>query len=378
MNKYEILFLSSSAPRDLADILSGVASFSDRKGWNVHIIGDIHERNRLLELLEFWNPDGCIVHSGLDDGKIVPSDFGKIPVVWIDRDPATLPSSALCVIQDSRPAGTLAAKELLKHNLEAYAFVDRPNPQFWSKGRRDAFKKAVALNGRRYFEFGETSEAKWGKLLEGFLLSLPRPAGIFCTNDTVAVEVISMASRLGIEMPEDMLVVGVDDVEEFCEILSPTLTSVHPAFADAGLAAANLLARRLANPKLKGVVKTFEAREITRRQSTRRITTKGGNIDLALEMIRRRAAEGVTVDEVVTIMGCSRRAAEIRFKHYLHSSILDEIHAARIELAKKIMSNESAKIGGLHLRCGFESPATFRRVFKSVTGLSPQAYQQKN
>ena len=187
-----------------------------------------------------------------------------------------------------------------------------------------------------------------------------------------------MASRLGIEMPADMLVVGVDDVEEFCEVLSPTLTSVHPAFADAGLSAANLLASRLANPKLKGVVKTFEAKEITRRQSTRRIITKGGNIDLALEMIRRRAAEGVTVDEVVTLMGCSRRAAEIRFKHYLHSSILDEIHSARIELAKKIMSNESAKIGGLHLRCGFESPATFRRVFKSVTGLSPQAYQQKN
>jgi LacI family transcriptional regulator len=185
-----------------------------------------------------------------------------------------------------------------------------------------------------------------------------------------------MASRLGIEMPEDMLVIGVDDVEEFCEILSPTLTSVHPAFADAGLSAANLLARRLANPNLKGVVKTFEAREITRRQSTRRITTKGGNIDLALEMIRRRAAEGVTVDEVVALMGCSRRAAEIRFKRHLHNSILDEIHSARIELAKKIIANEATKIGGLHLRCGFDSPATFRRVFKSFTGVSPQDYQK--
>ncbi|MBQ3747031.1 MAG: AraC family transcriptional regulator, partial [Kiritimatiellae bacterium] len=31
-----------------------------------------------------------------------------------------------------------------------------------------------------------------------------------------------------------------------------------------------------------------------------------------------------------------------------------------------------------HLRCGFDSPATFRRVFKSITGLSPQAYLRKN
>ena len=117
---------------------------------------------------------------------------------------------------------------------------------------------------------------------------------------------------------------------------------------------------------------------MTRRQSTRRITTRGGNIGLALEMIRRRAADGVTVGEVVKLMKCSRRSAEIRFKQYLHSSILDEIHSARIELAKKLISDGDGQIGGLHLRCGFSSPATFRRVFKSITGLSPQAYLQKH
>ena len=52
----------------------------------------------------------------------------------------------------------------------------------------------------------------------------------------------------------------------------------------------------------------------------------------------------------------------------------NEIHSARIELAKKLISDGGAHIGGLHLRCGFDSPATFRRVFKSVTGLSPQAF----
>ena len=118
--------------------------------------------------------------------------------------------------------------------------------------------------------------------------------------------------------------------------------------------------------------------EITLRQSTRRIAAKGGNIGLALEMIRRRASEGVTVGEVVKLMECSRRSAEIRFKQYLRSSILDEIHSARIELAKKLISDGDGQIGGLHLRCGFSSPATFRRVFKSFTGVSPQAYRQKS
>ena len=378
MKEREILFLSSSATIDIAALLSGIAELRDKHGWSVHIIGDIDSRKTLLKLLEFWNPDGCIVHCALDDKAFNAADFAGVPTVWLDRDPATLPPGALCVMQDARSVGTIAAKELLRYDLASYAFIDRSDAPFWSKGRREAFKEAVELNRSPYFEFCEKGASSWTKRLSGFIRSLTRPAGLFCANDTVAADVISVASRAGIAIPEKLLVVGVDDVEAYCEALSPTLTSVRPSFAEEGRGAADLLAKRLANPRLKGIVKTFSAHEITLRQSTRRISAKGGNIGLALEMIRRRASEGVSVGEVVKLMGCSRRSAEIRFKQYLHSSILDEIHSARIELAKKLISDGGAHIGGLHLRCGFDSPATFRRVFKSVTGLSPQAFLQKH
>ena len=378
MKEREILFLSSSATIDIAVLLSGIAELRDKHGWSVHIIGDIDSRKTLLKLLEFWNPDGCIVHCALDDKAFNAADFAGMPTVWLDRDPATLPPGALCVMQDARSVGTIAAKELLRYDLASYAFVDRADAPFWSKGRREAFKEAVELNRSPYFEFCEKGASSWTKRLSGFIRSLSRPAGLFCANDTVAADVISVASHAGIAIPEELLVVGVDDVEAYCEALSPTLTSVRPSFAEEGRGAADLLAKRLANPRLKGVVKTFSAHEITLRQSTRRISAKGGNIAAALEMIRRRASEGVSVGEVVKLMGCSRRSAEIRFKQYLHSSILDEIHSARIELAKKLISDGGAHIGGLHLRCGFSSPATFRRVFKSVTGLSPQAFLQKH
>ena len=378
MKKRDILFLSSSATIDIAVLLSGIAELRDKHGWSVHIIGDIDSRKTLLKLLEFWNPDGCIVHCALDDKAFNAADFAGVPTVWLDRDPATLPPGALCVMQDARSVGTIAAKELLRYDLASYAFIDRSDAPFWSKGRREAFKEAVELNRSSYFEFCEKGASSWAKRLSGFIRSLSRPAGLFCANDTVAADVISVASRAGIAIPEELLVVGVDDVEAYCEALSPTLTSVRPSFAEEGRGAADLLAKRLANPRLKGVVKTFAAREITLRQSTRRISANGGNIGHALEMIRRRASEGVSVGEVVKLMGCSRRSAEIRFKQYLHSSILDEIHSARIELAKKLISDGGAHISGLHLRCGFSSPATFRRVFKSVTGFSPQAYQNRS
>ena len=372
--KREILFLSSYAPMDLADLLSGIVSLREHHGCNVHIAGDVNSRKALRRLLGFWSPDGCIIHCGLRGNCFTPEDFGDIPTVWLDRDPATLPDCSLCVMQDARSVGLIAAKELLRHDLESYAFIDRPDPQFWAKGRRDAFKESVELNCRPYREFGETRRRWWSSRLPAFLSSLPRPAGVFCSNDVVAADVISAASRLGIAVPGDIAVVGVDDVEVYCESLTPTLTSVRPFFAAEGRAAADLLVAKLRNPRLKGVVKTLEAREITRRQSTRRVTAKGGNIDLALELIRKQAADGLSVEDVVAAMGCSRRAAELRFRQYLHSTILDEIHSSRVEHAKKIMADGKAKIGDLHLRCGFASSATFRRVFKAIAGVSPQTY----
>ena len=371
--KKEILFLTSAATMDVGVLLGGVSELSPRYGWSIHVVGSIDSRKALLRLLDFWNPDGCIVQCALGDRICRSSDFGDRPTIWLDRDPASLPPGALCVMQDARAIGVVAAKELLRHDLATYAFVDRADAPFWSRGRRDAFRDAVALNRRPFSEF-RVKGREWTAKLGDFLMSLARPAGVFCANDTVAADVISVAARLGIQLPDEMLVVGVDDVEAYCESLAPTLTSVRPAYAQEGRGAAELLAQRMANPDLKGVVKAFAASEITVRQSTRPVATKGGNVGPALEMIRRRAADGVTVDEVVALMGCSRRTAEMRFRQSVHDSILDEIHGARVDLAKKLIADGYHQIGELHSLCGFDSPATFRRVFKSHMGVSPQEY----
>ena len=188
MKKRDILFLSSSATIDLAVLLSGIAELRDKHGWSVHIIGDIDSRKTLLKLLEFWNPDGCIVHCALDEKVFRAADFAGVPTVWLDRDPAT------------RSVGTIAAKELLRYDLASYAFVDRADAPFWSRGRRESFKEAVELNRSPYFEFCEKGASSWAKRLSGFIRSLSRPAGVFCANDTVAADVISVASRAGIAM----------------------------------------------------------------------------------------------------------------------------------------------------------------------------------
>ena len=175
-------------------------------------------------------------------------------------------------------------------------------------------------------------------------------------------------------MPAELAVVGVDDTEIFCESQTPTLTSVRASFTSAGRAAAQLLARKLANPRMKGAVASFEASGVTRRQSTRRVEVRGTNFGKALEFIRRGAASGVGVDDVAAVMGCSRRRAEMLFRKWAGRTILAEIHAARIELAKRLLADGAIRLGTLHERCGFRSASTFRRVFTNLAGASPRVY----
>jgi len=62
------------------------------------------------------------------------------------------------------------------------------------------------------------------------------------------------------------------------------------------------------------------------------------------------------------------------FRKWAGRTILGEIHAARIELAKRLLADGAIRLGTLHERCGFKSASTFRRVFTEFAGASPRAY----
>lgn len=64
--------------------------------------------------------------------------------------------------------------------------------------------------------------------------------GVFCMNDLVAIGVMKAIKQLGFSIPGDVKIVGFDDVS-LCEVLEPTLTSVHQPVEEMGKAAVKIL-----------------------------------------------------------------------------------------------------------------------------------------
>ena len=366
-----VLFISNSARLECARYIKGISAFAEHRPWNVQSIGGPLAKGQVARLLSFWKPAGCIVQCG--GGYDLPERlFGKTPVVYIDRSPDIAPPRCLLVTQDSRRIGEIAARELLSLDCEHYAFIDIPGSPYWSRERRESFADALAANGRTVSVFSGSGKGK----LAAFIKGLPKPLGVFATNDAAAEPVFHACGSLGLSIPDDVAVLGVDNDEMLCEMMRPTLSTVPSNAESAGYVGAELLARKLDEPNLAGVHLTYSPGAICRRQSTMRLRRRDDRVLAALEALRK-ANGNLSLDEVFALLGDSRRNAEIRFKRATGQTVLDEIHALRITCAQALLASQTYRIGEVAHLCGFKSEATFRRVFSAQTGCSAREWQRR-
>jgi len=367
-----VLYLHAVTRSAITRKLAGIYAFARTHDWSVHAIEGRFSSDQLQDLQDFWHPNGVIVECGSATNQFDPLLFGRTPVVFLDRDPKTLPHPAFCVTHDSRATARLAAQELLRLNLAAYAYVPWFESRFWSEEREEGFAAALKLNGMDFSLFTAQKCAndimELQRRLAEWISGLPKPVGIFAANDDMAVHVLVAANRLKLAVPQEIAVLGVDNNEMLCENTHPTLTSVMPNFEAAGHKAAEMLAARMANPRQRPHTETFGPRTIVRRSSTNRSTKSDAHVLDACDLIRRKACEGLRARDMASLFPCSRRMAEIRFRNIMGHSILDEIQAIRRAKAEELLMNPSLDANAVANFCGYSSANALRNFLRVHAG----------
>ena len=384
-----VLYFQATGKVSARQKLEGVYSGSRRFGWNVQVVEPGTTERKAAELVRFWEPDGIIAECGSEQNHFNPRIFGKTPVVFLDRNPKTLKAPAFCVTHDSVATAKVAARELLSLKLAAYAYVPWPEPRFWSEERENGFAAALRLNGFGYARFNGKAKSSNIRVLQKelgmWLAALPKPVGIFAANDFMSAQVAAAAGRIGLKIPEDIALVGVDNDELLCENTKPTLSSVMPDFRAAGEKAAALLARLMANPKCRPTAETFGPLKLVRRASSNRSKRIDREVLAAIDLIRREACNGLKARDVFAAFTCTRRMAEIRFRAATGKSPLEAIQEIRRAKAEELLSDPTRDRNAIANLCGYSSAnalANFlrpRRAEKIVSatlrnhGLKPDA-----
>ena len=364
--------------------LAGILNAAKKHGWFIERIEARDNPTSLADMVKAFNAQGAIVENALHDPKpYEPARFARlhVPVVYCEDSHNEYHGRRTSVRHDSRVAAQKAVRALLDLNLPDYAFVGYRQTRNWSEIRKRTFRTLIRAADKNAHVFDPARPTPCQDMadfllrLSGFLLSLPRPCGIFAANDETADYVLRMAKRNGILVPDEMPVIGIDNDELRCENTQPTLTSVAPDFQRSGEIAVELLAERMADAKVPYKTVTYGASDVMRRHSFFKYARRDDQIIKSLEYIRLNACAGIRVDDVVATTTLSRRTFEMRFKSMSGQSVQAEIDNVRISTAKTLLKDPCQSIESIAHQCGYAGESSLLHTFRKITGMTPARWR---
>ncbi len=386
--------------------IAGISAWAKESGWSFDVVEGSHfgSTPNFAKWIDFWNPDGLVVDPIYAHEALADEAASALPLVIWDaaRAEGEMPRRSASVISDPEAIADAAVGELLETGFPRFAYVPAEGNPLWSQERAEAFAKAVAAFGRPVSVFspgpGDVSDARRFRAgLSKFLAARKKPCGVFAANDPTAALVLNVCTSLGLRVPQDIALLGVDDSPEYCERGEPTLSSIRVDIEHGGRVAAELLASLIGtktpkqsvnpsinqsnNPSIKQSINPppfarYGVERVVRRASTRVLRVADARVSRALEWIRLNACSPIDVDDVVAVMGCSRRLADLNFRKATGRSILDEIHARRLDEVKSLLKRDDIPIGEIPGRCGYVQGPYLGILFKRVTGRTMRQWRQ--
>ena len=194
----------------------------------------------------------------------------KVPLVLIDRPIPGLRASF--VGSDNEAIGKIATRHLIEQGCCHIAHLRGPELGIADDrlaGYRQALKKNGITSPARYIVPARYLDTTGYSAMRKLLEATPRPDGVFCYNDPVAIGAIKAICEARLRVPDDIAVVGAGNVH-YSDVLAVPLTTVDQNTETIGKQAAELLLEQInANQKTR-VRRVLVTPKLVVRQSTQR------------------------------------------------------------------------------------------------------------
>ena len=388
--KIKIAFAHNNINHNTEGLMDGISEFIRDKGdWQLIIWPDSS-----LKSLAFLKKRGC-------KGAFVSSQTATkakellqigMPVVAVSTLETML--NLPYVSANSKQVAEMASDYLLKKKFKNFAFFGLTQAK-WSNERLEHFSDNLSKAGFKVDVFNEkqipvindfmpftrqwitmtlsTGQSKLIKWLE----ELPKPAAILASCDIFACHLINVAQEAGINIPDGIAILGVNNDQAICNICDPPLSSIALNFKKAGYNAAKLLDKLISGQEtMQGQCIEIPPTHIETRGSTDVFAIDDSDIVQAMRYIRENSNKPLQVNEIATNACMSKRSLQLKFHKVIGRSIHEEIIQAHFDNAKILLVDTNLPIDEVAVRSGFHYTSNMRRAFKEITGLLPQKYRQ--
>lgn len=298
-----------------------------------------------------------------------------VPV--IDVSAARLVPGVPYVETDDAAIAAVAAEHFAERDFRQVAFLGDSRFR-WSENRRMAFVTAATARAMTVAVFRHVRGYDDDEAVEAWLVSLPKPVGLFCCYDLRGRQALDACRRAGIAVPDEVAVLGVDDDELLCGLSSPPLSSVIPDARGAGRMAAKLLERLMLGEVLDRQEWLLPPIGISPRLSSDVLAIQDELVVAAVRRIREQACRGLRVAELVKALKTTRRVLEARFKSRVGHTPHKEILRVQLRRVEMLLRETDLPLAVIAARAGFRHAEYMTVAFRRQHGLPPNAWRKRH
>ncbi len=221
---------------------AGYSVFLCNTNWN------LEREKACLDQLARNQVDGILVSSVAAQAREVEKRMAPgMPLVYLSSYPEGTARSYVRV--DNVLGADMAVSHLISRGRRKIIFIGSVQEPYSLEDRLEGFRKALQNGGiaprDTMIHLGEFREDSGYSIIQGILKSGERPDGIFAENDLIAMGVVSGIRDLGFRVPEDISVIGFDDIS-IASYRDVQLSTIHQPRYRIGRAAAEIMLEQLA------------------------------------------------------------------------------------------------------------------------------------
>ncbi len=337
----------------------------------------LHGKEGIVEWAKEWKADAIIARWDHEGTNLLATL--NIPVLlqnYKERSPYFSNLTG-----DYIGTGEIAAKFFIKRRYRNFAFYGNKGV-VWSRERAEGFRREVEKSGGNYyyFESENLSGEEWGTSyieLDEWLLSLPKPVGLFACDDSFALRVSQICKINNIQIPEEISLLGVDNDELICHLSDPPISSIVTDVEKGGYEAGRLI-DRMGNNEIKEPFNIIvKPTRIELRKSTEKYDIENDYISQVVNFIEDHFTSDIDIEGLTELVPLSRRNLEVKFKEEMGTSIYQFILSCRIDYFANLLLTTDRTLFDLALESGFNDCKNISRIFKKIKGCTPIEYRKK-
>jgi LacI family transcriptional regulator len=329
-----------------------------------------------------WKGDGIIIKS--DDLKLLAGlKATGIPVVNIGTELSEDCTPTPRVSANHFEIGRHAARHLIERGFRNLAFHGVKG-RWYSNERFRGFAQEAEAAGVSCTHFSRSRsnrDALWTEpfdLVNNWLRSLEVPTGIFAVNDYRSLILLDGCQRLGLKVPDEIAIIGVDNNLSICESCRPSITSICINGYQIGYRAAQLLDELMSGHTPPSRTIQVDPGVLVSRESTDILHVRDPFVKKAIDYMESNYGDFFKMNTLAESVGTSRRTLEMKFRAERGTSPASYLTSIRLKRAMAMLTAPGKlSLENVAKASGFRISKNLRAALRKAGIKNPRSVSEK-